>query len=207
MAVALGVALGLALETKGTLLLAVPFLLPFIRHRRYVFLGLALVLTPWIARNAVTLHVFIPFSTGSGHVLYGANNPYHPPGSWQWAITFPDWPQFAGLDEVAQDRALTRAALTFLRTQTPGELIERARQKLITLSGGWGVLAPLLACGFAVQRLRRKFVGSRTLALCCAFQIGLALNTMIFWGDARFLFPFASTAAIGAALFLRSKSP
>lgn len=199
MALALGIVLGLALETRGTLLLTVPFLLPFLRHRRRVLLGAVVVFMPWIARNAVTLHAFIPFSTGSGHVLRGANNEFNPPGAWQWAITFPDWPHFAGLDEVAQDRGLTRAALDFLRTQTIPELLARAQAKLIYLFSSPTGIGALLV--MTATLLRRNF--SRPMRLCLVLWAGLALNTVIFWGDARFVFPVWSTVAIAAGLILK----
>jgi hypothetical protein len=199
-----GIILALALLTKGTLFLSLPFLLPFIGRRKVflpVAIGCALIFAPWIVRNWLTFGAFIALSTGGGHVLYGANNPYYPPGSWQWAIRFPNWHEYAALDEVSQDRALSQVALNYLRTQSPIQLLERGTAKLRTLAGSpVGVLWLLVMLG---TMARRRW--GRTERLCIALWAGLILNTVIFWGDSRFLFPIWSSVAIGAARMVKDR--
>lgn len=135
----IGVWIGVLFLTRGTLLFTAPLLALLIPWRLWPRLvaGVALVLLPWVARNALVLGEFIPFTTNSGAVLYGANHAdawERDPGMWENPEEMSGWEPFATLGEVEQDRALTQAALDFLRTQPPGRLAEIALAKLRTLA-------------------------------------------------------------------------
>jgi 4-amino-4-deoxy-L-arabinose transferase-like glycosyltransferase len=92
-----------------------------LRQIALVGLGLALVVGPWTVRNAVTMHAFIPVTTGAGGALMVANNAetWDDPAlrggasstSYQSALAG----EFRGLDEVAVDARARDHAWTFMR--------------------------------------------------------------------------------------------
>lgn len=77
-------------------------------------LPVVLIVGLWTIRNFRTLGAFVPFSTGSGQVLFGGSNTAslaRADGLW---IYPPDLPEstaiYAIVDEVEEDRAFQRAA-------------------------------------------------------------------------------------------------
>ncbi len=83
--IAAGVLLGLAMLTRGSVVLMVGLMIPwsiwqFRRTPRLVVRGLAIsfvalvMLVPWTVRNYEIFHSFIPFQTGGGDVLLGSYN-------------------------------------------------------------------------------------------------------------------------------------
>jgi 4-amino-4-deoxy-L-arabinose transferase-like glycosyltransferase len=85
LAVAAGLALGLASLTRASGLVLVPLLLAPLRDRRWpararahiagsAVLGLALALAPWVARNAVRYRELIISSDAGGYSLYRGNS-------------------------------------------------------------------------------------------------------------------------------------
>lgn len=81
-----GILLGLAGLTRSTFFGFYP-LIPLIfvltssckkeglKQGTLIFIGIALVLLPWVTRNYMNFHKFIPISTRTGYVLYQGNNP------------------------------------------------------------------------------------------------------------------------------------
>lgn len=232
-----GMLLGAAVLTRGTLLLALPFLIVLSVPRRLLaplIAGLLLLLTPWAVRNTIVLGTFAPFSTGSGAVLWGANNPATfgidppgpPSGAWVNPRELPDWNDFARLPEVEQDRAFRQAAIDFLRTTSLPQHARALGAKLGGLFGLSRMLSPatapvrllcsvwlsILLIGLPLsphmheqaQNLLRHQLSRTVLTLWG----GTLLNTLIFYAYWRFRFPLdpylAIFTGIGLALCLEN---
>ena len=81
-----------------------------------VLLGLGLVMSPWWIRNMRVFGRFVPTAVWLGASLYDGLNPQSTGASDMKFLESPDiWP----LDELDQDRELTRRALVFVRDE-PG---------------------------------------------------------------------------------------
>lgn len=91
LAVAAGIALALAALTRPSALVLVPFLGAVLLDRRWparvrahiaasAFLGFALALLPWTARNALVFHELLPVNDAAGSAFYQGNS--------DWAIRF-----------------------------------------------------------------------------------------------------------------------
>lgn len=219
----IGLCVGAMLLTRGSFLFTVPLLLFFIPPRRWWVFGaaIALLLVPWIVRNAIEMNEFIPFSTGGGAVIYGANNSAafaSAPGHWINPGFLPIWETVSKMGEVAQDRYLTSEALSFLRTQDIPTLISVAVTKISRLFINnpnpypllpFIVLVPLII----FRRIRRPSMvrlpnhAHRPLLIMAALWIGLFLNTAIFWGDDRFRLPLDMTLAILVGMLMFGLNP
>jgi 4-amino-4-deoxy-L-arabinose transferase-like glycosyltransferase len=110
-----------------------------------VLLGLGVVMSPWWFRNARVFRRFVPTAVWMGASLYDGLSPHATGASDMKFLESPDiWP----LDEVDQDRELTRRALVFVREQ-PGRALELAFFKLARYWSPWpnaeGFRSPLLA--------------------------------------------------------------
>jgi len=102
--------LGLTLPARGRL-----------RQVTLLLLGLALTVGPWTLRNALTLHAFIPVTTGAGGALLVGNNP----GAWADPATRGGgsndlWEElvrteYRGLSESEMDVRARARAVAFLR--------------------------------------------------------------------------------------------
>ncbi|MEP7288320.1 MAG: hypothetical protein ABI947_21425 [Chloroflexota bacterium] len=230
-----GILLGLLLLTRGTLITTLPFLVLLIPRRRWLVLalGVLIILSPWVTYNTVRLGRFIPFSTGSGDVLWGANNPVSfgidpagaPTGLWIEPAKLANWGNLQPLDEFKRDQAATRQALAFLRTVSIPRLVWAEVVKVANLYG-WSevwyntlntmlflVLSVLLAISAVVMPRRRRGVQTllrqRPIQILLALWVGAIFNPLIFFGFIRFstpLIPFVAilNAALGYVLVVRS---
>ena len=92
-----------------------------LRQLALVFTGVLLVIAPWTIRNAVTLHAFVPVTTGGGRSLLDSNNalvwtdPALKGGAIAVLSTEPWATRFAGLSEVELDHKAGLEAGAFLR--------------------------------------------------------------------------------------------
>lgn len=133
----IGVLIGVLMLTRGTLLFTVPFFAFLFPRRQWARLavGAMLIIGAWTFRNAVQLHAFVPFSTNGGGTLYGANNAdaWNHRSGYYWTIV--DSNLYVELPEVERDRAFSRAAFAYLRSQPPARFVEVAIEKLRTLVG------------------------------------------------------------------------
>jgi len=76
------------------------------------------VMSPWIIRNAICLHAFVPTTTDAGHGFYVANNPraledpagFHTPDDWRFLLK----PGEQSLDEATAGRRLVRRTARWL---------------------------------------------------------------------------------------------
>jgi 4-amino-4-deoxy-L-arabinose transferase-like glycosyltransferase len=98
------------------------------------FVGLVLLWSPWVLRNAVTLHAFVPASTETGIVLYQGNSPGATGGSRGYVDgrDFKTLDRLTPLPEVEEDREYRKAALTWMRHH-PGEVVRLAPKKLANM--------------------------------------------------------------------------
>lgn len=107
---------------------------PIIQATAWNMIGLALVLSPWVIRNAVVIGKATPATTHGGYTLLLGNNPtfYHevvtqPWGTvWQgeslnrWQLDLEDQMEKAGIlpsDEVARDQWMYRQAERYIRAE------------------------------------------------------------------------------------------
>lgn len=115
------------------------------RGAMVVLLGLGIVMSPWWFRNVRVFGRFVPTAVWMGASLYDGLNPHATGASDMKFLESPDiWP----LDELDQDRELTRRALAFVQDQ-PGRALELALFKLARYWSSWpnaeGFRSPLLA--------------------------------------------------------------
>jgi hypothetical protein len=93
------------------------------RQLSLLLLGLVLCIAPWTIRNAVSLHAFVPLTTGGGRALLDANNPVvwdddaRRGGATAVLTTEPWATRFRGLSEVELDRRAGREAIDFLKSR------------------------------------------------------------------------------------------
>ncbi len=116
------------------------------------------ILMPWIARNMITLHAFIPFSTGGGAVLWGANNPvvFSRWGyGWINPEKLPGWESVKNLGDTGTDKAMTAYALKYL-ISVPFPVLLRAELAKLAHFFGYGDSiednAPILLLAVVILR-------------------------------------------------------
>lgn len=133
-AIAAGVALGLAMATRGNAVLMSGLVIPwavwqFRRRPGIILRGLSiafaawLTLVPWTLRNYAVFHAFIPFETGGGDVLLGSYNRIvanDPSFYGYWIYPTLDLPEYrsqilAPNDEVKRDHIETKLAVEWIR--------------------------------------------------------------------------------------------
>ncbi len=146
-AIVAGLAAGLGTLTRSVVIGFVPIAavwMWYARGRRGralaetgLFCGIVLaVLSPWIIRNALVLHAFVPTTTDAGHGFYVANNPNalrDPRGFW----IPPDWsflrrPEEASVSEVEANRRLMRLAWGYL-SDHPGAALRLMGRRFVAL--------------------------------------------------------------------------
>ena len=148
-----GILAGAAVLTRGDGLLwlpvvAAPVLL--LRHRRdlrpllvrggLLALGVLLVVTPWVARNAARFDGELVLSTNLGSLLNGANCPpaYEGPDIGSWVFTCADRVRTDRADEVGSSARLRRAGLDHIGANLDRlPVVAGAR-----VARAWGVLHP-----------------------------------------------------------------
>lgn len=193
-----------------------PFFAPRLRRRRLLglsglmILGMASVMAPWWIRNAVLLGEFVPTASWGGASLYDGLNPRADGSS---NMDFLNEKGLWSLDELGQDRELTRRALEFAR-EHPGRVLSLALQK----AGRYWSPLPLAEAG--APRVLRWSMALAAIPLYLAALLGLwdrrrdalaiavsagpvlvfALLHMIFVGSARYRMAAFPTAYVPAAL-------
>jgi 4-amino-4-deoxy-L-arabinose transferase-like glycosyltransferase len=164
-----------------------------------VVLGIAAMMTPWWVRNARVFGRFVPTAVWAGASLYDGLNPRATGAS---DMKLLNRPPFRDLEETRQDRALTRAALDFVREQ-PRRAAELAAVKFVRYWSPWpneasfrsraavlvGVLVevPLFALFAAGVWLRRR--DAAALALLAGPIVYFLCIHMIFVSSVRYRIP------------------
>lgn len=221
-----GMLLGALLETRGTLLFVIPLLFFVVRRKRdfaWLLAGMLFPIGLWTYRNYTVFQAFVPFSTGSGQVLYGANNAIafrYAPGAWWMFTDLPGKERFVNLPELEQDRALHQAVLDYLRHEDFREVIAALFFKVLAFCGlyyewywaanlGTGGIAWLMLTGCLVRSRRRRsrfwaIVHQAPVKLFIMLLTANTLNTLVFWANYRMRFPMEPVMAIltGIAVML-----
>jgi 4-amino-4-deoxy-L-arabinose transferase-like glycosyltransferase len=153
-ALASGLLLGAAVLTRGDGLLLVPIVaVPVLalRHGRVdrrlfellglLVVGLLVVVTPWLARNAARFDGQLVLSNNLGSLLNGANCPpsYEGPGIGSWTFTCADRVDVDPTDEVAASAAMRKAGIDYA-TDHAGRLPVVA---VARVARAWGLLHPV----------------------------------------------------------------
>lgn len=166
----------------------------------------ALTLSPWIVRNALQLHAFVPVSTNSGFNLLLGNSPL------SQAQSKPDMALVCteahdSPDEVTYDHRLTHCATDWIKhnpMQAAHLYLSKVRNyfnyrdKLATTSeatdwAAWIMFAtyyPLLLLAIARLAFIRRFPLNRTEVLLYLLYFGDALASALFFTRIRFRIPF-----------------
>jgi 4-amino-4-deoxy-L-arabinose transferase-like glycosyltransferase len=143
--IAAGVAAGFAVLVRPSGLLLVPIGLIAIGRRwglRNAFVSIAafaLVMTPWVIRNANVYHAFVPTTLNVGESLYDGWNPEAEGGS---NMAFVDRRKLAHgaaqtpADEIAEDAFWKREAIDWAKNH-PGRVLELAARKLARFWSPW----------------------------------------------------------------------
>jgi len=92
--------------------------------------GFALVLAPWVARNAGVYGALVPVAIGSGFTLFESNNPLFSDGPWPPGLDVPRPPP--GLTPLAADRWYAARAWAYIR-ENPGDVAGRALRRELRL--------------------------------------------------------------------------
>lgn len=97
--------------------LMIPSWRTFARRAALLVAGMALVIMPWTIRNAISMHAFIPISSGAGHTFLAGHqkdpyNPHHffPEVKYQREYEYLPYPE----REVKIEREAMRAGLEFM---------------------------------------------------------------------------------------------
>ncbi len=99
----------------------------------------AACMSPWVIRNAVVLHAFVPFTTGSAQNLYLGNNPRNTDAGIAWDRDAE--PELVARinalpDELARQRAYSKAALDYI-AEHPATFVRMAGKKFLRL---WNII-------------------------------------------------------------------
>jgi hypothetical protein len=178
-----------------------------------IVLGLVAVMAPWWVRNARVFGRFVPTAIWMGASLYDGLNPAATGASNMDFLADPEvWP----LDELNQDRRLTRWALEFARDQ-PGRVVTLAIRKLGRYWSPWPnvdtapfwpasvasgvVMVPLL--GFMVLGLWDRRFDARAWVLLAGPILYFCVVHLVFASSMRYRipgeFPAMGLAAAGLA--------
>ena len=194
--------------------------------------GCAVIYSPWIIRNAVTMHRFIPLATEGGETLLGANNPYvleNPAyyGLWISPLRIAEYTKRLKpvRDEVERSRIQSRIAIDYLKNH-PGAVPVLAFRKLwrfltpitgasgaarLVVLGSYGVLLLLLAIGVALRDIQR----SPSLDIALLWLLTSLVTTAVYWGNLTrgrlpleiVFLPWGAVAAEAAIARLRARFP
>ncbi|MCU1483768.1 MAG: hypothetical protein JWN67_514 [Actinomycetia bacterium] len=203
-ALASGLLLGAAILTRGDGVLLVPMVaVPVLglRHGRVdrrlvellglVVVGVLVVVTPWLARNAARFDGQLVLSNNLGSLLNGANCPpsYEGPGIGSWTFTCADRVEVDPTDEVAASSAMRKAGIDYA-TDHAGRLPVVAAARV---ARAWGVLHPV---GQARAEGREGRVSGVQLAGVVADWFLLPLFALGAWRLRRRAVPLVAMVAL-----------
>lgn len=185
------------------------------------------LLAPWLIRNVLVMHAFIPFSTGGGSLLLQANNRQvvEDPSYAGYAVFDFSLPEYAqpilrANDEVKRDAIAKRFAVQWLRDNRDkwfyllrSKFIRLWRTEytgnhyhdlawVLTLMYGSALLAfSLSVVAFTKRMLRQRKPGSIMICMILATVV----SALIFHGQHRYRFPidgFCICIGAGGAVLL-----
>ena len=231
-AILTGVTFGLLLLNKPGFLFVLPFL-PFWAlvvcgrnwnlWRRITTIPLALGLTclPWIVRNLIVMHAFIPFGTGGGQLLLSTCNRIvvNDPELYGYSVMDSFLPEYqtalrAPDNEIARDAVAKSLGVAWLKAN-PDQWFYLVRMKFLRFWEPWlhrpvrslGVRAAegylMLILIFMVGALpavtTRFFREQNPALLIQAMFAGNTVMAMIFHGQPRYRFPIESLCLLLAS--------
>jgi 4-amino-4-deoxy-L-arabinose transferase-like glycosyltransferase len=204
-----GMVFGLALLTRPILVFFMPFLFLWLvlRNRAEKFkalavaiVGIAIVLTPWTARNFYKVNAFVPLANVGGQTLY---NSYviSQKGIGYNSLEGIDIDYFNRLDETAQSKFLVKKTIAHI-AQNPSDALQLAAVKILLffypfdgywypVSFGskynlfWGLILSFAIIGIASQRGGNDMNIKLVYFLFCSFLLGI----VTFYGSPRFRIP------------------
>ena len=221
------VILGMATYLKPTILLVALMLLTacviysYVRFQSltrafmsFLLLGMLLlvIFLPWVIRNFMLYHAFIPLTTSNGVNLYGGNNPQADGG-----YVLSDPYVLPGMNEVESDLAYLDRALSWIRSN-PTDFLSllpaKAAHFFWPLAFGtsetldvpvwlFGLLMIVVLSFYILVIIGLLYlvrIGKRwQFSMLIIPLIGLLLQSLIAFGAARFLLPsFTMLAVLGA---------
>ena len=227
----LGILLGVTVQTKGSLILFIPFLILWIFCLRDylikdklkdIFLILTfflLALTPWTLRNYFIFNDFVFVSTNGGHVFFASNHPLASGGWVREKSAIEKEPNYkTRYTEVEISKAKFREAVHYLMTHSgriPYLLFKKtiAHWSFFNENGSYNIyygLALLLGCLGIIFSLSHLNPGNILLLFTLFWSTLLA---MTFYGLPRFRIPcepyliiFASYGIIKLFTLLQKRS-
>ncbi|NOZ64835.1 MAG: hypothetical protein GXO71_07960, partial [Caldiserica bacterium] len=142
--IATGILLGVSALTKEPailLILFIPFWIAYyskgakVKNILIFLISLFLVFTPWVLRNFLVLHSFVPFTLSSGHTLYLGNNPSSTGGrGGDWKLgedtRYPE--DIPPLFSLEADKELKKRAIKFIR-ENPGRFLQLTGRRIINM--------------------------------------------------------------------------
>jgi hypothetical protein len=137
----------------------------------------AAVMAPWVVRNAITLHAFIPTRSNLGEELYMSMKPEN--DAFPWGTTLPVWAgdpefkRFVRVGEVAYARERGEEAKAAMRAH-PGLFLSRTRDRFLFFWDG----TPHPPDRHPAQEYLRNLSFS-FLSLCGLLGLGLALKRLV----------------------------
>lgn len=202
-------------------------------RRLAAYAGIYCVLmAPWWLNNYAVYGRFVHLTPGSGTVLYAGNNPLNRSGGGNVGVDFDLGPFNAIADPVERDRALRRAAFSYI-VANPQRFLELAGLKFVRMWRLWPVhegyrsvatltiavvsFVPVLllaGLGWFIQRAM-----TRRLSPILLFGLGYTAVHMVLVGTIRYRLPlepflliFAGTAAshlfqTGLSAWRRDRKP
>jgi 4-amino-4-deoxy-L-arabinose transferase-like glycosyltransferase len=215
---ATGVALGVAVLTRATLVVWIPIVCiawlwnaaPAWRARAplcvALLVGSAVTIVPWTVRNYYTFHCLVPVNSGFGTILWQANNPF------STGLGHSDWELFPNCapwtERLAQAPVAQRSALEARYKEVDARIHDLTGQfhdRMLALDRVLGPLAFRYMAAHPLQTLVRS--GRRLRLLFSAFSPTVTSNehTAGFYKTVAALsfYPILILAACGMALGAR----
>lgn len=222
-----GFALGLSWLVRPTTLalvvlgLLAVFLFYKTHRRQFILITLAAILTvtPWIVRNAIVFHQFIPVAIGGGrgqNLLYGTFDiQYGKQSFWEQALADPDALPAYGWDDPRTQEVYHQRAIQRIKAHPFQWLLIRVKQypRLLIDLGAYAYPQSI----FVTRVMKILFlIGNLIFWVCAAigiyrararpvlvlFPILLLVLNLPLWTEARFLLPVTPALSVLAAIGL-----
>lgn len=233
----IGALLGLAILTRPAIQFTVPFLLIWVgRYFRnplksigLMISAIALVMAPWVIRNALVFKAFIP-TTITGEIAWVTYNPISfstMPGANVHNNRLPHWEEIRNLPEPERDNRMRQFALEEIARQPLDRILWLFRAKLInffifsnailinqTASSALSIAYLLTGLGVAsLYVIRRSFLSPlqqwlglpnhlAAASLLLVMVFSQFLVPLVFYGDGRYRFGIEPFMALSLGIIL-----
>jgi len=210
------VLLGLATLTRTNTLILPIFIVsciflkyPFkmaIKNSLIMVILFGLTMMPWIIRNYQVQHAFVPSTSYTGHVFWGANNDL---AGGKWNEHGPNWKKYKNLPELEKDKQYFNEGVKWLRSQSFFQLIKLYALKTSVFfypffslpdSGydlSFGLILPFWILGMYVSIKSKD--RNRNLLLLSVILV-FFITTLIFYTNDRLRSPISPFIIIFSAI-------